>query len=336
MNKFLHSINWFRGMAILFVVLSHMPSLGLTGDIYRYWASFVQNGTAFFIFIAGYLYWHLIDRYEYKQYLLSKFKNVLIPYFIIMTITVVAIYILSLFDIYSVDYAKNADYRVFIDNPFYVNGFVWHYLKGGAINVSLWFIPMIALFFVFSYVIKKISESRFFYFYVLTFLLITFLSDKGVWAHSQFIHYLGVWLFGICCKKHENFIYNNAIKISIITIIPSLMFVCLVAEYPDSHVNFSEVQKFFSIMFFLSFFMYLETIGMKIGVLDVLAKYSFGIFFIHFYFLMFSSIIFDKILKLEAGPLYVMAFFTTLVFSLSVCILVKRILPRYSRTLLGT
>jgi peptidoglycan/LPS O-acetylase OafA/YrhL len=336
MKKFLHSINWFRGVAILFVVLTHMPTTGLLDHHnFQYWQSFVQNGTAFFIFIAGYLYWHLIDRFHYKQYLLSKIKNVITPYLLIMTVTISLIYLLSIFGINSIDYAKNADYKVQFTQPFLENGFLWHYLKGGAINFPLWFIPMISVFFIFSSVIKKIGDSRFFFCFLFFFLLITFTTERGGWAPHQFIHYLGVWLFGVFCKKNEAFIYKNATYISLLSFIPSLLFVYFKANGDGGLINYSEVQKFFSTLFLLSSLMLLESKGIKIKALDILAKYSFGIFFIHFYFLIILNILFFRILDLAPMELYFCTFIFTTLGSLFSCWFVKRYLPNYSRTLLG-
>ena len=331
MNKFLHSINWFRGIAIIFVVLTHMPPSNMTSNYYIYWHEFVQNGTAFFIFIAGYLYWHLIDRFDYRKYLNSKIKNVIIPYLLILTTTLVIIYVLSLFCVNS----KNDYYIVDFQVPFQEYGFIWHYIKGGALNFPLWFIPMISVFFLFSNVIKGIGNNKYFYSFLIVFLLITFTTKRGEWAPHQFIHYLGVWLFGMCCKKNEHYIYKNAVTISAITLIPSLIFVHFKVHYGSFFINFSEVQKIFSILFFLSFFMMLESKNIKIKVLDILAKYSFGVFFIHYYFLLASTILLKELLGLDRIILYISTLLLSIFGSLFICFLIKTYLPKYSRTLLG-
>ena len=46
-------------------------------------------------------------------------------------------------------------------------------------------------------------------------------------------------------------------------------------------LNLNQIQKVFAVLFFLSFLFYLENKEIKIRFLDILATYSFGIFFVH-------------------------------------------------------
>ena len=98
-KKYLHSINWFRGLAIIFVVLIHIERRSLDyffdSDII---GSIVGNGTFFFIFISGYLFWHLVEKFEYYRYIHTKIKNVLIPYSVILTVTMIFISAVNTFN----------------------------------------------------------------------------------------------------------------------------------------------------------------------------------------------------------------------------------------------
>ena len=88
-NKgYLNSLNWFRGLAILFVVLTHVDSGSLNSNIAQYIKTFVGNGTFYFVFISGYLFFHLIHKYSYLDYLRKKFLYVLIPYVFILSISI--------------------------------------------------------------------------------------------------------------------------------------------------------------------------------------------------------------------------------------------------------
>jgi peptidoglycan/LPS O-acetylase OafA/YrhL len=303
-KKYLHSINWFRGVAIIFVVMTHLSTDGiLQYDLGKYVQAFFQNGTSFFVFISGYLFWHLIGRFNYDEYLVSKIKNVVTPYLLLMTMTLLGVYVLSLFNIYSIDYSPY-DYRVQFYDLIGESGFLWHYAIGGAINFPLWFIPMILVFFLASLPIKMISESKYFTIFLVIFIVFTLISDRGDIAPMQFIHYLGIYLFGIFCKKNEKHLYDNTKIIALMTLPLSIIFVYvkvnittmlplwLITDYGNT-VNYGEVQKIFSILFFLSILMHLEKGGRKSVLLDFLAKYSFGIFFLHYYFLIMSSAIFN-------------------------------------------
>ena len=84
-KKYLKSLNWFRGIAIIFVFLSHVPKGEINGITANFLHSFFGNGTFYFVFISGYLFWHLKDRFEYIGYIKNKIKNVILPYLFVLT-----------------------------------------------------------------------------------------------------------------------------------------------------------------------------------------------------------------------------------------------------------
>ena len=255
------------------------------------------------------------------------------------------IYVLSLLNVYSRDYSPY-DYKVQFDHLIDENGFIWHYLKGGAINFPLWFIPMIFVFFLASQPIKAISSSKYFSLFFVVFITLTFITDRGEVAPLQFIHYLGVYLFGIFCKKNEKTIYGNAKTIALISLPLSIVFVYIkvniittVPLYVGSdyikNINYGEIQKVFSILFFLSTLMLLEKRKYKSTHLDFLAKYSFGIFFLHYYFLVFSSAIFNALGYDATLHKYIGGFIVSMSLSLLVCCFIKYKYPNHSRSILG-
>ena len=78
---YLNSINNFRAIAIIFVVIAHIDRVALIkfdSPIEIYLWNIIIGGTIFFIFIAGFLFHHIFyKRYNFKVYILSKLKNVL-------------------------------------------------------------------------------------------------------------------------------------------------------------------------------------------------------------------------------------------------------------------
>jgi peptidoglycan/LPS O-acetylase OafA/YrhL len=334
-NNYLHAINWFRGVAILFVVLIHAPSnVLLTSDVGTYIYAYFKNGTSFFVFISGYLFWHLKDKFEYKNYLKSKTKNVVSPYLIVISLSVFGIYSLSLLGINSIDYSK-FDYQVNFIDVLNKNGIVWHYLKGNGINYPLWFIPMMIVFFILSPLIYSIAGSRFFYLFLIVALSYTFTTERGHSAEEHFLHFLGVYLFGICCKKNQDFIWKNSRKIIFVAFTLSLLFLYFKLNFKEHFLNFTEIEKIFSIVFYLSLFMLLEKKQVKLKLFDVLAKYSFGIFFIHYYFLIVCTIIFQSLGLEDTMYEFVFTYLITLILSLIVCKFVKKQFPKKSRLLFG-
>ncbi|TPV96806.1 MAG: acyltransferase [Myxococcales bacterium FL481] len=79
----LRSIDYFRAIAIVSVLTRHAwdlfewdESLAST----RLLVAIVAHGSVLFMFVAGFLFQHLLDRYEYRSYLRRKVRNVVAPY----------------------------------------------------------------------------------------------------------------------------------------------------------------------------------------------------------------------------------------------------------------
>lgn len=83
-RKFIRYIHHFRGVAIIYVVAAHILVKWPENSIVSRAMDVVwQNSTILFLFIAGYLFQHLSDKFEYKDYLIKKFQNVICPYLIL-------------------------------------------------------------------------------------------------------------------------------------------------------------------------------------------------------------------------------------------------------------
>ncbi len=83
--KFLNYIHNFRGVAILYIVIVHCIS-AFNWDHARFAEAllriFLTYGTVCFVFIAGYLFQHLAEQYEFQKYITKKLLYVGLPYFI--------------------------------------------------------------------------------------------------------------------------------------------------------------------------------------------------------------------------------------------------------------
>ena len=139
---FLRYVHNFRAVAIVVIVAGHAavtatwPEDSRVQDLLL---DLFDNGTVLFVFVAGFLFHHLAGRYRYRDYLTKKATNVLVPYVLIM--------------------APAAAYTVLLADPGPVEpGLVglhpllqaaWIMVHGGpTFNYPLWFIPMIALFYL--------------------------------------------------------------------------------------------------------------------------------------------------------------------------------------------
>lgn len=365
-ENFLYSLHWFRGVAIIFVVLAHViPKLDSNHQAYTVLQAFFANGTLFFVFISGYLFWHLKERYHYKTYLVSKLKNVISPYVAVLSFAVVVALIIELLGGGQVG---NQKVEISFLNPLEpFSGILWHYWVGTSIIVPLWFIPFIALVFLSSWFIYKVADSRYFGFVMSIFLLISFFTYRASLESSPYIypflmywHFLGVFLFGIYLKKYEEVLYRNASRLILILGAVFIGFqVIYVAHMLEplrllssggwlNGLDLGQVKMLFGVMFFLVLLFYIEEKlrgselslsrkGLVIPSLDLLARYSFGIFFIHTFVLKFLEVVHRKLVG-EVDNLWSLFVIAVLTFVISVLVIkmIKIIFKSKSRYLVGS
>ncbi len=84
---FLNSINHFRGIAIIFIVMAHCykpAGWEIVSFSDKAWFNFMMNGTVFFVFISGFLFHHIFfTRWDYEKYMRNKAKFFLFPYILL-------------------------------------------------------------------------------------------------------------------------------------------------------------------------------------------------------------------------------------------------------------
>ncbi len=307
-KEMLNYINVFRGLAILLIIAGHTMQTGAKGSLinnisFEIWT----GGTALFIFISGFLFQHLSYKFEFKEYLKKKWTNVIIPYFItaipgiILCLTIPLIY-------------KNPfdGLNPFLQIPIFLS-------TGRVHNVPTWFIPMIILFFLFAYLLLYLERKNILYKLLpFLFLITIFIPRMDIepeyvmnldyfhryleylkYVFSGFIHFSSMYIFGMYLSKYKDKIdvlYEKRWVFIILMLLTSAFDIFL--NHSTGIVNGS-VSKIFLTIIVLSYLKhYDETIKSHEKInhwLDVTAKYSFGLFFIHWYFVF----AFNQLFKVE-------------------------------------
>jgi len=138
----LSSIVYFRAIAILLIVAGHSYDLaGITGQSYAsaYAINIVTGGTAFFVFISGYMFNHVfVKRYAYGKFMRGKVNNVLTPYLIFASLA--AVWFLT----------SDPDYGAWAVGKSHP---LWQGAKlvaTGNVMVAYWFVPFIIVMFALS------------------------------------------------------------------------------------------------------------------------------------------------------------------------------------------
>ena len=78
-ESYLNKINYFRGIAIIFIVFGHCDSFGITRfnenttKLAEIIIPIVHGGTAFFVFISGFLFHYIyFQNFQLKLFLIKK------------------------------------------------------------------------------------------------------------------------------------------------------------------------------------------------------------------------------------------------------------------------
>ena len=358
-NNFLHSLHWFRGIAVIFVVMSHIPVPKVENFFVTFLNIIFANGTFFFVFVSGYLFWHLIDRYEYKKYLQNRLLFVILPYVIITSLTMLFI---TLLEFYQIDQIKFEGVIINFSQPFEAfSGVVWHFMVGRSILIPLWFIPFITLVFLFSFVFFKVAKTKYFIYIMLFFVAISLFTFRPVVENTSYLfpvymfgHFIGVFMFGIFLKQHQDFVYQNSYLLMVILGLGYIMVTIyavithsLIIEF-NKIVNIEQIKMFFGVVFFLSALFLIENKIIDKGIhnqslqkflltpLAILATYSLGIFFIHALVIKLvrraHHVFWGEIASITS---YIMLGVSTILISLIIIVIIHKVLGHRSKYVVG-
>jgi hypothetical protein len=340
---FLNYINNLRGLVIIFIVGFHsfwLIDWDINSLMYDVVYSFFKGSSAYFLFIAGFLFQHLLKSYQYQNYLKKKFQYVILPYLLVSIPAIVKMVFFTTDGIFKA-------YPHYLQAPLY-------YLSG--LHVSpFWFIPMIVLFYLCSPVFAYFDKKRGFYWVLPVLILLSqvVLRSRGL-AFGEvdsllrvllaplqsFVHFLSIYIFGMFCSHHKQslFIY---LQRYIAWIVLAFFGLFSLELFIEGHISYFEqnVNYFKSLVFLLLILYIFQRYDVFLGKkLALIGEMSFGIFFLHEYvnWVVWKA---EKFLfgGVMAGTLF--NYLLILAISLGICMLLlgitKRLFGRNSRLLVG-
>lgn len=272
---YIHSI---RGMAIFFIVATHCNLFTDSNEfISKVWSEILREWTAVFLLISGFLFQHLLPKYQIKKFFTSKAKNVIIPY-IIISIPAIAFYLSGL--------KKDHNWVDINDlmqhSWFYIISFF--YATGSHLG-PLWFIPMLILIFISSGMLKYLGEdkARLLYAAVFSFaiVLLTSRPDGDSNPFLAYIHFLPVYILGmfICCYK------DLLINKKLLPVYFSIFIILFtIRVFLDINPSITIISKIFLFISLCILFGSVQKKNKLTTALSWLANASFAIYFIHGYF----------------------------------------------------
>ncbi|MFM2313747.1 MAG: hypothetical protein RLZZ04_3023 [Cyanobacteriota bacterium] len=203
-KKFLNSINYFRGIAIVLIVLGHCYNLShweISSVFSKIFYSTTLNGSVYFVFISGFLYHHVFyHKFNYKNFMVKKIKYVLLPYLFFSVLPIV----------YEIFVNAGGEYLPIQLQNHHLQAVGW-YLFTGRVSYAYWYIPMVILLFTISPIINQIIKLQKVLVVSLCFLPVSLIVHRSINNLNPFhslIYFLPVYLIGIWSSINQQKIYS--------------------------------------------------------------------------------------------------------------------------------
>ncbi len=266
----------FRGLAILAVVLSHLPAPLPFHEL-------VRNGTVYFVFISGFFFAHLYsDDQTVPTFWRKKAKRIILPYLISTIPGILMAGLIGGFDLYFM---------------------LMTIVTGtGHGNEPHWFIPFIVLIFVLFPLLRVLqNHGRILLWTTVVSLLVgmfTFHSDKNANPLLNLLHFWGVFPAGMLWHRHRAQLdawgATHGGKIVICSLLAFLWLLALSILIPPLKMedvltgriialNYNFLGKLMIIPGVLVVLKKMTDNGGKCAPLKLLSATSFGLFFWHGY-----------------------------------------------------
>lgn len=276
---FSYPVHHMRGIALLPIVAGHCyNSLNWQADGVGQHIGFIWvELNILFIFISGYLFQHLSGRYRYGAYLGTKARTIVLPYLII-SIPALAVYLFALkphpFIQEQLSQMNSIEELAFL-------------VCTGAHMGPYWFVPMMVLIYLISPLLILIDRRPSAYVLIapLYILSVTVLPRPMYDMNPPLAvgHYLPVYLLGMAVSHHAgvllpwlraNWPAMAAIAVAMIVLVVG----CAYLEIQPPRIMVSTIFCLAVLALALRF------ADRPVPALDLLARYSFGIFLVHGYY----------------------------------------------------
>ena len=332
----LNEFNYLRAIGIFLVVFGHsFPYIDeVSLPFYKYIHSLIYSfHMPLFFMISGFFAYKILNIKSYKEYktfIASKFKKLMIPYLTISFITIPIKFLLNRFSERSI-----SDSNILID--------IFLYPWNNPI-IFFWFIYVLFLIFIFSPLIVKLNKyvviTIFFILSIIPIKNIQLMGISTIFSYSIYF-FIGLYLRDIYINNRSkilNFRFNF-LKSVLFILIPLIVFMLnLSISSSNTNLLFS---TYLNILFFLKAilgiyltfilsiiinkFKYIKHLSCA---LETLSFYSFDIYLLSWFPQIFARILFYQILKLD----YNLVVILSLIFGFTPILVSKFIFRKFSFT----
>lgn len=345
------NIHLFRGVSIVLIVFSHcynlsISSFGQNSDlIAKTFRNMVSGGSAFFVFISGYLFLTIYEsNKKYFSFILKKIKFVYLPFLFFISFDLYYIFFKLI-----INYVRPTDKLQFYKNALFNFDFSSSFFLGTSfisLNI-LWYVPFIMMVYLISPFFLYYSRLRFnfqFYLFLFSLLVSLFLhrnhSFEFVMNFQNVVYFMPFYLLGILYSMNEELKYFKISNKIIFNLILLSVIISLVNNLFTSNIfKLIDLMMFQKLFFCIIFSELLKNINIKNwSVIKLLANNSFGIFFVHpilLYLIGRVTILYGISYKTESFLIYFIIATSILFTSLIIVIVIKKILGSKSKYFIG-
>lgn len=337
-EPFLSYIQSLRAFAIFLVIATHTKHVFSWDDASassKLITLIYSNGTVLFVFIAGYLFQHLLNKYDTKIYYLKKLQYVITPY-ILISIPAIIFFI-------AIEHRQYVLWHIY-QKPVWLQ--IVYFYDTGAHIAPVWFIPTIIIFYIIAPFFIKADKTNWFYYCLPAFFLITHFIGRGM-VINNFVHFFSAYIFGMFCSRYKITINQWVSKTSVLCALIATYFGLIFKGYYAAEVYLASLlyfQKIFLCLVSLRVFIKLSRKA-ETKLTQTIADTSFGVFFIHSYVLAMAKVFSNQLRQhfnsnqtLINGNLllHLVTTFIVLMVSVVIVIAVKNLLNNKSRYLVDS
>ncbi len=282
---YLANIHNFRTVAILGIVGAHsLHNFDWGNDVilFRSFDTLFNESSIWFFFIAGFLFQYLSKKFNAKDYYITKIKNVITPYLILSVPALIG----------SLTFVDQEMPAGFEDKHIVMQIFL--FLITGKHLAPFWFVPTISIIYVFAPLLIKADRAKWPYYALPPLLLMSamlgrdgFLDITHLGGYfspvSKVIYLFPIYFLGMFCSQ-----FKDSVSRYVIAWHWPLLAVALAAFWaevmlPDAPIEYIFVFKAITALLLVY---YLDIFGKDmLARISYVGTASFGIFFVHGYFL---------------------------------------------------
>ncbi|MEK0413638.1 MAG: hypothetical protein RL070_1126 [Bacteroidota bacterium] len=332
-------------------MLSHCYDISLSnfGHNDNFFAGLFRNivsgSSAFFVFISGFLFLKMYNSDKmYFDFVKKKIINVYLPFIFFISIDLYYLF----YKILTSFFFNQSTLQHYLD-AIYNFDFISTYLLGKSISTFgvLWYIPFIMVVYTLSPLFFRFSElnSKKKIFILSISTLISFLlfrnnSNQIVTIFINVIYFAPFYLLGIFIYQHEEVLLlkiSNRVVLFFLGV--SFFFGFSNRVFPTEILQIFDFMLIQKVLFCFVFYIFFKRLSCsKLHILNLFAKYSFGIYFVHpvilNIFVILTSI-FNIDYRSEKFIVYLFISISILLISLGLTLIIKTILGSRSRYFIG-